>query len=341
MRRAMLLALSLTLSAEALAHIGAPLDQDQPAPTFKVERLSERVYCLYGQGGNVGFLVTDDGVLVVDDQYGHVAQGIVDQIKAVTDKPIRYLVNTHYHADHTGGNKVFIKLANIIAHDNVRTKMLDFPEVIQKTYPARAEAVQKELATLSDPNDAYRVTLEKNLGLLKFFLDDATKFVRKDAAPPGLTFDNQMKVWLGDEEVQIHHAGPGHTDGDAIVWFRTQKVLHMGDLFFNGMYPFIDALGGGSSRGYVEGIDFALGLVPADTRIIPGHGPATDTATLKRARDFLADLRVQVEKAVRSGMSKADAIRAIRMDSYPEIKPAFQSLGNDIAVMYDEIKSGR
>jgi len=341
MRRAFLMLLPLLIGPGTFAHVGAPVDQERPAPTFKLEKLTDRIWCLFGQGGNVGFLVTGAGVLVVDDQYEQLAAGIVEQIKSVTDKPIRYLVNTHYHGDHTGGNKTFIKLAEIIAHENVRGRMLDYPLVIQKTFPGRAEAIQQELTTLSDPNDAYRVSLEKDLGLMRFFMDDAARFDSKAAAPPGLTYDNRMKVWLGGQEIQIHHTGAGHTDGDSIVWFRTERVLHMGDLFFNGMYPFIDALGGGSSRGYVEGIDFALSLVPADTKVIPGHGPVTDIPTLRRTRDFLVDLRTQVERAVRSGMSKADAIRAIKMEAYPEIKPAFRTLGNNIAVIYDELKSGQ
>ena len=134
---------------------------------------------------------------------------------------------------------------------------------------------------------------------------------------------------------------PGHTDGDSMVFFRNQKVLHMGDLFFNGMYPFIDAPGGGSVKGYIENIDYAISHVPPDTKVIAGHGPVGGIPELKRARDFLADLWTEVDKAVKAGMSKADAVRTIRIEAYPEIKPAFMSLGNDIAVIYDEIKSSR
>ncbi|HEY3176439.1 MAG TPA: MBL fold metallo-hydrolase [Candidatus Polarisedimenticolia bacterium] len=341
LRRALTASLLLLIALPVLAHRGTPPDPDQPRPTFTLEKLTDRAYCLFGQGGNVGFLVTDAGVLVVDDQYENIAQGIVDQIRSVTDKPIRYLVNTHYHADHTGGNSVFNKLAEIIAHDSVRPRLLEYPETVKRTFPDKIKAIETEIAAIKDPNDPWRVALEKDLGLAKFFLDAANAFKVETAAPPGLTYEGHVRVWLGGQEVQIFHVAPGHTDGDSMVYFKDQKVLHMGDLFFNGMYPFIDALGGGSVKGYIENIDYAIAHVPPDAKVIAGHGPVSGIATLKRARDFLADLRAEVEKAVKAGMSKADAVRAIRMEAYPEIKPAFRALGNDIAVIYDEIKSGR
>lgn len=340
-RRAPFACLLLAIAMPVFAHRGTPPDPDQPPPTFTLEKVTDRAYCLFGQGGNVGFLVTDAGVIVVDDQYENIAQGIVDQIRSITDKPIRYLVNTHYHGDHTGGNPVFIKLAEIIAHDTVRPRLLEYPETVKRIFPEKIKAIEAEMAAIKDPNDPWRLALDKDLGLAKFFLDAASAFKLETAAPPGLTYEGHVKIWLGGQEVQIFHVAPGHTDGDSIVFFKDQKVLHMGDLFFNGMYPFIDSLGGGSAKGYIENIDYAIAHVPPDTRVIAGHGPVGDIPALKRARDFLADLRAEVEKAVKAGMSRADAVRAIRMEAYPEIKPAFRVLGNDIAVIYDEIKSGK
>ena len=342
--RSRFLLLCLAFSPVAtLAHSGAAPEPapPPPPPKFTLEKLTDKVYCLFGQGGNVGILVTDRGVLVVDDQYENIAPGIVDQIRTVTDKPIRYLVNTHFHADHTGGNPVFIKFAEIIAHDNVRPRLLDYPVAVARTFPDKIKNLEKDISAIADSNDAYRVTLQKDLGLAKFFLDDATKFRIESAAPPGITYEGHVKVWLGGEEVHIFHVAPGHTDGDSMVYFAGQKVLHMGDLFFHGTYPFIDAAGGGSARGCIENIDYAIANVPPDVKVIAGHGPVAGIAELKRARDFLSDLWSEVDKAVKAGMSKADAIRAIRMEAYPEIKPAFMSLGNDISVIYDEIKAAR
>src|SRR2546422_5218165 len=158
--RALLLCLILS-SVPAFGHSGTPADPAQPPPVFRLEKLTDRAWCLFGQGGNVGFLVTETGVLVVDDQYENIAQGVVEQIKSVTDKPIRYLVNTHYHADHTGGNPVFIKFAEIIAHDNVRPRLLDYPATVLKVFPDKVKALEQEIATIADPNDPWRVSLEK------------------------------------------------------------------------------------------------------------------------------------------------------------------------------------
>ena len=329
----------------AFAHSGAApapaAPAEEPRPVFKLEKLTDRAWCLFGRGGNVGFLVTDVGVVVVDDQYEEVAQGIVDQIRSVTDKPIRFLVNTHFHADHTGGNPVFNKLAEIVAHRSVRPRLLEYPETVRRTFPDRVKAVEAELAGLKDPTDPYRLALEKDVDILRFFIRFAEAFKPEIAAPPEVTYSAELQLWLGDQDVEIFHVAPGHTDGDSIVFFRREKVLHMGDLFFNGMYPFIDAWGGGTWGGTIESVDQALARVPPDTKVIAGHGPTTDVATLRRYRAFLSDLRDEVARAVKAGESKADAVRAITMPQYPEITAAFRTLGNDVEVIYDEIKPAR
>ncbi len=285
--------------------------------------------------------MTDAGVVVVDDQYEAVAPEIVEQIRGVTARPIRDLVNTHDHGDHTGGNPVFVKFAEIVAHDTVRPRLLEYPETVKKTFPDKKRLIQAEIDAIKDSADPYRLALEKDLGLLDFLLKDALAFDPAKAAPPGLTYDGQVRLWLGGEEVDILHVAPGHTDGDSMVYVATQKVLHMGDLFFNGMYPFIDAWAGGSARGYVKNIDRILTVVPADARVIPSHDPATDVATLRRFRSFMSDLIDTVEKAAKGGKSKPEAVRTITMDQYPEIKPLFRTLGNDIAVVYDEVTPAR
>src|SRR5437773_1864588 len=158
-------------------------------PEFKLEKLSDRAYCLYGRGGNVGFLVTDAGVVVVDDQYEEVAQGVVDQIRGVTERPIRYLVNTHYHGDHTGGNPVFVKFAEIIAHDTVRPRLLEYPETVKKTFPDKMRRIQEEIDRIKDATDPYRVALDKELGLLNFLLKNAQVLVEGDAERVGGVLD--------------------------------------------------------------------------------------------------------------------------------------------------------
>lgn len=335
-----LLAVVLLLNGSSLfAHHGAPTD---PAPpVFRLEKVSDRVWCLFGRGGNVGIYVTGGGVVVVDDQYEDLAQGIVDQIHTLTSEPIRYLVNTHYHADHTGGNGVFLKLGEIVAHDTVRPRLLEFPQVVKSTFPKLSEGYQREAAAIADPNDPYRQALEKDLGLMKFFLDAANAFKPETAAPPGITFDQHVTLWVGGRPVSVMHIAPGHTDGDAIVYMPEEKVVHMGDLLFNGMVPFVDTLGGGSVAGMIQSIDAVLGTVPNDTKVIAGHGPVTDLAGLRRARGFLADLRSKVRLEVEHGASRADAVRHIRMDDYPDVKPSFRTVGNAVNAAYDELAPAR
>jgi glyoxylase-like metal-dependent hydrolase (beta-lactamase superfamily II) len=321
------------------AHSGwypAP-DEKQPAPTFKVQKVSERVYALFGRGGNVGFLVTDKGVAVVDDQYREMAPGIVDEIRKVTDKPIKYLINTHYHGDHTGGNPVFQSIAEIVAHDTVRPRLLEYPMTVQKTFPERVRSLEAEIDAIKDPADPYRDALTKNVGIMKFMIDTFKDFSPESAAPPIITYDSRATLWLGDEPVTLIHVAPGHTDGDSMVWFPKEKVLHTGDLMFNGMMPFIDVDGGGSGLGYIRNLDWVLENIPPDTQVIPGHGAVTDMAGLRRFRDFLKDVNVAVEKAVKKGMTRVEAARTIKLEAWGDMKQDFRSLANEVLVFYDEI----
>lgn len=332
----------LATGRDATAHSGHfAADEPAKAPTCRLEKVSERVYCVYGKGGNVGFLVGDTGVVVVDDQYADVAPAVLEQIKSVTDKPIRYLINTHYHADHTGGNQTFKPIAEIVAHESVRPRLLDFPRVVQATFPDKIKALQTEIDAIKDPADRYRDALTRDIGIMQFFLESVQGFDPATAAPPGLTFDSKITIWAGAQPAEVFHLGPGHTDGDSVVWFRTEKVLHTGDLLFNGMVPFIDAAGGGSAHGYLRSLDRLLAMLPADTKIIPGHGPVTDVPGLRHARDFLKDLSTEVDKAIKSGKSRTEAARTVTLTAYPDVKEAFRSVANDVLVFYDEDRPKR
>jgi len=282
---------------------GADHHDAAPADPFRLKPLPGNVYALYGRGGNVGFFVGPDAVLVVDSQFKDLAPGIVAQIKKVSDKPIKFLLNTHHHGDHVGGNEVFKQFAMIVAHDNVRTRMLASPADIQRDYPKQLEDAKKA----------------GNEQMVKFFSDQIAwaKTVRiEDIPAPVMTFDSALKIHIGDETIDVWHLPPAHTDGDSVVFFERAKVLHMGDDFFNQVIPFIDTASGGSARGYLAAIDKAISKVPADAVVIPGHGEVTDVNGLKAFRQYIADVNDAAAKARAAGKSKEDFLRDVDLPAY-------------------------
>lgn len=275
----------------------------KPGDVFTLKPLSGDVYALYGRGGNVGFFVGSDAVVVVDSQFKDVAPGIVQQIRAVTDKPIKYLVNTHHHGDHVGGNEVFQPFAVIIAHDNVRRHMLASPQDILRDYPARLEDSKKRGDT-------------QMAGVLEEQIAWAKKVKVEEIAAPVLTFDSQLRIHVGGETIGAWHTTPAHTDGDSVVYFEKANVLHMGDLFFNQVIPFIDIQGGGSVRGYVAAIDAVVARVPGNVTIIPGHGEVTNLAGLGVFRQYIVDVLAAAQAAKAAGKSKEEFVKTVDLPAY-------------------------
>jgi cyclase len=276
-----------------------------PQDIFRVKPLAGGVYALYGRGGNVGFFVGSDAVLVVDSEYEDIAPGIVAQIKKVTDKPIKYLINTHHHGDHVGGNGVFRPFALIVAHDNVRRHMLASPADILSEYPARLEEARKAGRT-----EAARYFAEQ--------IEWAKKAKIEQIPAPVMTFDSELRVYIGGETIQVWHLPPAHTDGDSVVYFEKANVLHMGDDFFDKIIPFIDTGHGGSPKGYVVAIDKVIARVPADVTIIPGHGEVSDLAGLRLLRQYIVDVVSVAQKAKAEGKSKDDFLRAVDLPAYKD-----------------------
>jgi cyclase len=295
----------------------------QPQDIFRVKPLAGNVYALHGRGGNIGFFVGPEAVLVVDSQFKDIVPGIVAEIKKVSDRPIKFLLNTHHHGDHVGGNDVFKQFAMIVAHDNVRKRMLSSPADILRDYPPRLEAAKKA----------------GNEQMAKFLADQiewAKKVKVEEIAAPIMTFDSELRVHMGDETIQVWHLPPAHTDGDSVVYFEKAKVLHMGDDFFNKVVPFIDIQGGGSVRGYVTALDRVMARVPPDAAIIPGHGEVSDLSGLKAFRQYIVDLMDAAQKAKAAGKSKEDFVKEVDLPAYKGFDGYPDRFRGNAGAAYDE-----
>ncbi len=231
-----------------------------------IDSLSSEVYMLTGEGGNIGIYVGNDHVFMIDDQFDRLSEQIRQVITELSDKPIAFLFNTHMHGDHTGGNANFNdKNVTIIAHDNVRERVRDNQ--------------QKAL-------DEAKITRE--------YLKDML---------PEVTFSNDITFYDGEEIIMGMHVHNAHTDGDALYYFSANNVLHMGDTYVAGTYPYIDIKSGGSVNGYIEAQKKALMVINEDTKIIPGHGRPSNKVELEKNVAMLEDLKSRVLKAISSGIS--------------------------------------
>ena len=262
---------AITLALSALACQA----QDYSKVEVKTQKLSDSTYMLTGAGGNLGLSVGEDAVFLIDDQFAPLAPKIKAAIAAITAKPVQFLLNTHFHGDHTGGNEVFGKDgALIVAHDNVRRRMS------------------------SDQ-------------LISFVSSSSAQPASPKLALPVITVAGEISFHINGEEVHAFHVPRAHTDGDLVVHFRKSDVVHMGDTFFNGFYPFIDTGSGGTADGIVAAADRVLALATDKTRIIPGHGPLATRAELQTYRNLVATVTQRIKDLRRSGKSDED-IRAAR-----------------------------
>ncbi|MGD8326071.1 MAG: MBL fold metallo-hydrolase [Sphingomonadales bacterium] len=227
------------------------------------EKVGDHIYALFGAGGNIGVSAGDDGVFVIDDQFDELNEKIVTAIRDISDKPIRFLVNTHWHGDHSGGNEAFATKQHtlIFAHDNVR----------------------KRMSQSNDRGDGNVIPASP------------------EEALPVITFSEANTFHLNGEAVKAIHIAHAHTDGDAIVHFTKSNVIHMGDTYFNGGFPYIDVDSGGNVYGMIEAADKALSLADDETRIIPGHGEMATKADLQSYRDMLALVVSRAEALVEEG----------------------------------------
>ena len=226
-------------------------------------KAGEGVYMLQGLGGNIGVSSGPDGVIIVDDQYAPLTEKIRTALVGLNPGPIRFVLNTHWHFDHTGGNENFGKAGVVIvAHENVRRRMS--AEQFMTSFPNVVPA---------SPSGAL----------------------------PVVTFTDAVTFYYNGDSISAFHVPPAHTDGDVIVWFRHANVIHMGDTFFNGRYPLVDLASGGSSEGFITAADRVLAVCDANTKIIPGHGPLGDRVALQAFRTMMVTVRDRIKQAVAAG----------------------------------------
>lgn len=265
---AVALALSGPLAAPLLAQQQQP---DWNAVQIRTVSLGPGLYVLFGQGGNIGLSVGDDGAFVIDNQFAPLSEKILAAIRAVTPKPVRFVVNTHWHGDHTGGNENFGKAgALIVAHDNVRRRMnpAQFKDVVGRTQQAPPVAL------------------------------------------PVVTFGSDVTFHWNGETIVVRHVPNSHTDGDAVIQFVGADVIHLGDTFFNGRYPFIDLQSGGSLEGMIASSNRVLGMMGPQTRLIPGHGEVAGARELTAFRDMLVRVRDLIAPMVARGMTEDEVVAA-------------------------------
>ena len=258
----------------------APSEAPTPKKDITTKDLGEGFYMLLGPGGNIGVSVGDDGVFVIDDKFARFGDQIIGQIRAITDAPIRYVINTHYHGDHSGANAEMKETgAVIVAHDNVRKRMgMTFEN--------------KTFGRMTKPTDP---TLW-----------------------PDVTYSENATFHFNGQTVHAIHTPSAHTDGDSILYFEEANILHMGDNFFLGSFPYIDIDGGGSLSGMIASHSKALDLINDETKIIPGHGPLAVKADLIKTQDMLKTIEKRVKEEIARGATLENILKKDVLADYAE-----------------------
>ncbi|HJN68912.1 MAG: MBL fold metallo-hydrolase [Candidatus Marinimicrobia bacterium] len=278
--------------------ITASLAQDFDAIKIKTKKLSESIYMLEGSGGNIGVCIGEDGTFIIDDQFAPLTEKITAAIGKITPKPVQFLINTHWHYDHTDGNENFGSAgAIIVSHENSRKRM------------ARDEVI----ALFGIEQKAYS----------------------RDGLPK-ITFKESMSFHYNGETINIFHIGQAHTDGDAIVHFVESNVLHMGDVFVRYGFPFIDEPNGGNINGMIETLDKVAELANNQTQIIPGHGQVSNRKDLLDYRKMLVTIRDRIKIQVGKGKTLKQIIASNPTQGY-EGSDIFAK-DDFVKIVYDSIK---
>jgi glyoxylase-like metal-dependent hydrolase (beta-lactamase superfamily II) len=285
------LALALAMLPAAVA-----AQQDFSQVEMKATKVAGNVYMLEGAGGNIGASVGPDGILIVDDQFAPLAEKIRAALATLGDGKLKFVLNTHYHGDHTGSNAAFGKEATIVAQDNVRARLATEQNLMgEKVPPAPAEAL------------------------------------------PVITFDQAVSVHFNGEEIKAIFFPHGHTDGDSIIFFTKSNVVHMGDDFFRDRFPFIDLDHGGSVQGMTDAVAKVIAQLPANVKIIPGHGPLSGLDDLKKYHRMLTETTAYVKKQIDAG-KKVEAIQAAGLpEEWKEWGSGFIKTDRWIATIHESL----
>ncbi len=248
-------------------------ERDFSKVEVKATPVAGKIHMLQGAGGNIGVSVGSDGLLIVDDQFAPLADKIRIALKSLSPGNLAFVLNTHWHYDHTGGNEAFGGEATIIAHDNVRKRM------------EKGQMLGGDMVPASPAK-----------------------------ALPVITFGESVTVHFNGEEIRVLHYPHGHTDGDSVIFFTGSNVVHMGDDYFAGRFPFIDLESGGSLAGLTENIEKILGQLPADVKVIPGHGPLSTKTDLQGYLAMLEETTAHVRQRIEAGKD----LKAIQAEGLPE-----------------------
>jgi glyoxylase-like metal-dependent hydrolase (beta-lactamase superfamily II) len=292
------------------------LQPPMPPNLFSIHKLTDTLSIIAPSGpdmsqvgGNIGVFVTDEGVLVVDDNYYRqqrngqmveLAEAVVTEIRKFTKQPIRFVINTHHHSDHAGGNPVFGKLATIYAQKNVRGRILA----------------------------GYKTSQEP----LDF---DPLK------ALPTVSYDGELIFHLGGEEIHLYHPARAHTDGDSIVYFKNANIALWGDAFINNWVPVIDVAGGASSLEWLQFIDRGIQLVGESAMMVPGHGAIGKASDVRRFRTYFTNMQGSIRKAIAAGKTREQAMDEITVPAYANLPGGAARIRMNVAAIYDELKTSR
>ncbi len=267
---------TVLLVLSSLVGVQTLLGQDMASAVIETREVAGNVYALFGPGGNIGVSVGDDGMLIVDDLMAPLTERVRGALGELGEGKVKFLLNTHWHPDHTGANQDWGGSAPIVAHHNVRHRLSTQQEVLGMTYgPLPAEGL------------------------------------------PVVTFTDSLSIHFNGEEIRAIHLPGGHTDGDIVVWFSQSNVVHMGDLFFNGMFPFIDLGSGGDVLQFTGNVSAVLDRIPENVRIIPGHGPVGDIEDLRRFHTMLTETTAIVRAHIETGKSLEEIQAEETFDDYP------------------------